>query len=321
MLSAATVTATPFEASVSVLGDGSTIDNTMRTPSQSVLKLKLRGGLGNQLFQFAFGYSLARKYGLLIELDASSFNSWRNTAHRSFELDHFAITNRRIAEQGIGELPPRPESRPTKRWNKKVHRLVEPWENRQIMTLPPGFDVYEVEGYWQSETFFQSYRAEIRKLLLAAARPPRNNSNGAADLVDKSVNVQIRRGDYVSNKATKAMHGVMGLDYFKRGLDHLALTVDIQQLQIFSDDREWCANNVDFGVAQTVVDSGPGASPGNELLLLAAGRNFIISNSTFGWWGAWMAQSDHKNVVAPERWHSVARRDRRPICPAEWKLL
>ena len=131
-----------------------------------------------------------------------------------------------------------------------------------------------------------------------------------------SVAIHIRRGDYFNNSKARNYHGILGEDYYKKSITYVKKKVKSPNFFIFSDDIELvkktlpCFNNKKFIFIDT-------KSSINDLYLMCNCRHFIIANSTFGWWGAWLSKNKHKIVCAPKRWVR-ARISTPDIIPENW---
>lgn len=114
-----------------------------------------------------------------------------------------------------------------------------------------------------------------------------------------SVSVHIRRGDYVQNKAAGDFHGICSLSYYQTAMKLLSDKFKQAHFYVFSDDLEWCRQNIRCEQSLTFVNLSNAAS---ELYLMSRCSHHIIANSSFSWWGAWLNPSPEKIVIAPQTW-------------------
>jgi hypothetical protein len=289
--------------------------------------VRLTGGLGNQLFQYATAFRLAHVSQSLLKLDVSSYI--RNP-HRTYALTLFNISSTRLADSE--ELRPfqgRERVRQLKHWlnQKKWLRSRWRWVKQPSLhyfmqeVLGLRGDIY-LDGIWQSEKYFQDIAPVIRaEFTLNDKLAGRNEIMARAILSTSAVSMHIRRGDYISNPATRSLHEVCSLDYYERALRLLTEVEPKPHIFVFSDDPGWVRENIRFPFPITVVDHNPPEQAHEDLRLMGLCRHHIIANSSFSWWGAWLCQYPDKTVFAPNRWFNTAESDVSDIVPSSWKLV
>ena len=131
--------------------------------------------------------------------------------------------------------------------------------------------------------------------------------------------LNVRRGDFVSISVANQHHGVCETDYFSRAVNIIGEKVSNPHLFIFSDDTEWCRANLRFEHPSTLVDHAyAGKKFGQHLQLMIMCQHYIISNSSFGWWAAWLNTNKKKIVCAPEKWFNTHDYDTKDVIPANW---
>lgn len=266
---------------------------------------RIDGGLGNQLFQVAFGMQLAKKHGSPLMLDLGSYAS--QPAH-GLMLDRFCLDAQTVDERTARRIPARYRGSDQ-----------NPWANwfqmnglKQVRERPFGFnqryltqstdDSYLV-GYWQSERFF----ADVREEVLAQFRPNSALSAPSERLREamaggKSIALHVRRGDYVNNATNASIYRNLGLEYYRQAvLDYLHANEDVS-LFIFSNDMAWCREHLDFECPTKYVDHTNSRTCHEDLWMMTAASCCVIANSTFSWWGAWLNQRPDKVVYAPDAW-------------------
>lgn len=287
---------------------------------------RLRGGLGNQLFQYAAGFRLATRHGAALRLDLTKFADFSHTTPRSYELGVFALSGAPATKREIaavtGEsrgwlwrrLAPRDPSIPTQAATEQ-HFHFDP----DVLALPDGV---LLDGYWQSERYFEDVSERLRQELAFRDPPAGRNAEMAATLAGaNAVSLHVRRGDYATNPTMTAMHGMCPIDYYERAVRFVADRVRDPVFFLFSDDPDWVRDHLKIREAMVVVDhNGPDA--GHEDLRLMSGcRHHILANSTFSWWGAWLDPRPEKIVVAPRRWFAVDTIDTTDLLPDGWIRL
>lgn len=224
--------------------------------------VELKGGLGNQMFQYAFAKSLSEHFHGELYIDTSKlFNSG---IKRKYMLQHMfgiqeLIDTNFVYNRKIEELNPY-----TFECEKNYYNHLEN-------------DSYHVVGYWQNENYFKIYESKIREIY----------QQKKISLNENSLLLQVRRTDFVSNHS----HEYCNLDWYKKALTYF----NDYSLYITSDDLDWCYTN--FKEHNPIFLDG---DLKNQFEIMVNCENFIISNSSFGWWGAWLSES--KKVVCPKIW-------------------
>ena len=268
---------------------------------------RLNGGLGNQLFQYAAGRALAFRLGVELVLDTSTLRRHNaRTTPRILELNRFRHVAKELPAHESRILP----------WLHRLPRFSKCWSPWQVCvergtTFQAGFtslaDQTYLVGYWQSHRYF----SEISSQLMSELQPVDDiglSSQAIVEQIDssESVALHVRRGDYVSLASAASFHGVLPLSYYQSALSHLRGQIIAPKVFVFSDDSDWCRANLSLESSAVVVDHNTGADAWQDLLLLARCRHHVIANSSFSWWGAWLADQRQMNmariVIAPNRW-------------------
>jgi len=283
-----------------------------------LITVKLSGGLGNQMFQYALGRNLAIRHKTPLALDISSYILGEGVTAREFLLSDFEIEANVVNHTGVST---RIASRI---WNKFEH-FVPYYLKREVRERGFEFDKNILKatnnscliGYWQSEKYFKEISSVIATdFRLKATSQWRNPRLLQVISGSNSVSVHFRRGDYVSNKEVMSVHGVCDLEYYTRALDALKKMEADVQLIIFSDGKEWVRENFKVDQRLHFVDNECTAS--EEIILMSMCKHNIIANSTFSWWGAWLNQNPDKVVIAPKNWFLSKERNSSDIIPETW---
>lgn len=285
------------------------------------------GGLGNQMFQYAAARALAEKHGSQVHLDLS----WFDTAHlvdapRHYELDRFSLKQSFINPKQYALVTEDDNSFRTKLYTYTKGRI----KPRVLMHKESGhgfderfFDLPDntlLEGYWQSEKYFVSVRDAI--LAGFSFKNPATGKNKALLSEIKGVNavsIHVRRGDYATTKAARDFHGLMGLDYYAEAIKRIRKRVPETSFFVFSDDPEWCKQNLKVPSPATYIDHNKDGA--EDMRLMTACKHHIIANSTFSWWAAWLNPNEDKLVYAPKHWFVNTDMDTGDILPANWEKL
>lgn len=268
------------------------------------------------MFQYAFGLFLSIKYNCPLYIDKSNYSG---TSHnREFALDIFENEARDIENLIRSDLLN----------EKQILVLKEQHFHFSKEALSPlrksdniNNIILLISGYWQSEKYFN----KIESILRSHFRFKRKLTGKWIDLqinilnVD-SIMVNVRRGDYLNHLD---IHGVVTIEYLQKAFNYIYQHVENPFFFIFSDDIRWCKENIEalenvFFVDDSFYDS----KFASYLQLMASCKHFIISNSTFAWWSAWLSSlSSNKIVIAPSKWFATATLDSKDILPETWIKL
>lgn len=293
--------------------------------------VKLFGGLGNQMFQYAAGRALACRTGKPLKLDISSYrwDTLREYRLGSFKIREDFATLEEIERWMAGS---RPDSLNV---YQRILRKLRPWHRQMVIrersfSFDPAFmkirgSCYLQEGYWQSEKYFKDYEEQIRKDFTFRDEPDETNRRVLEEIrSSNAVSLHIRRGDYVRNPKTRSVHGVLGLDYYRKAIGVMAKRVVRPKFFVFSDEIEWAKENLETGHPVTFVDHNREGKDVEDLRLMKHCRHHIIANSSFSWWGAWLNDDPEKLVIAPRNWFSekeMAQKDTSDLIPVGWKII
>lgn len=283
--------------------------------------VNLKGGLGNQMFQYALGRHLAVKNHTELKLTTKTLTAATAVGdiHRDFGLDAFALEQTMATDAEVATLK-KPDNCFTTLTNAFATRILR----RTTVTFAPKVlaqtgDIY-LDGYWQSPLFFNDIRPTLLKDF--SLRDPLPDSGAAfASNMDscQSVSVHVRRGDYASNPRVLKEFGVCSVAYYQSAIAAIRTRFPDAVFFVFSDDMEWVKRELPVGEGAVYVKHAD-ISDAQEMVLMSTCKHNIIANSSFSWWGAWLNQNPDKIVVAPTPWFETATFDAHLI-PSEWKQL
>ena len=293
---------------------------------------KICGGLGNQLFQFAAGYSLAKRLGEIHLLDISDYKSYR--LHNGFEIGNvFNIESEIASHDEVIRLlgnKVHPFLRKIHRKWRKISKykiidndsyITEPYHHYWSGIETISGDKY-LEGYWQSDKYFRAYEKDIKKQL--TFRNELDEKNIKYRLLMKktnSVGIHIRRGDYISSPATNKVMKVIELDYYKKAIAYINNNIYSPSFFIFSDDINWAKENFINVSNVEYIDHNKKENSYKDMHLLSCCKNYIIGNSTFSWWAAWLGRDSESIVIAPNKWFNDHLHNDRDLVPIDWTRL
>lgn len=294
--------------------------------------VKLMGGLGNQMFQYAAARRLSLKHGCALKLDLSCLSASSAVATpRSYELDHFCISAEIASPLDVSVFVGHSEQflknglkyllfkRDLAKPSGKVFQERHFQFNSALLDAPDN--VY-LDGYWQSEKYFMDTAEAIRKDFDFTQFSDEQNIR-LADIISKvqAVSIHVRRGDYVSNPAASAFHCTCPAAFFYAAMELVVQQVDNPHFFIFSDDIHWCRKNINSSYPITFLDHNGDDRAYEDLRLMSMCRHHITANSSFSWWGAWLNPRPDKIVIAPMRWFNDPTIDTSDLMPASWQRI
>lgn len=275
--------------------------------------VKMMGGLGNQLFQYAVGRALALRTHQRLAFDLEYY-----------EITPGADTKRRLELNQLGLEVPRATQRDLRRL-KEGHLFSLPilnkicdkfWRNSTAIVREDGEESIEsilslkgeayLVGYWQSERYFGDFSESIRSDIQLESDLDSSALALQNFILEKnSVSLHVRRGDYVKDLTTNAYHGTCTIDYYGSAMKLVESHCPMPEYFVFSDDINWCRENLRSDVPLHFIDNNMGQKSYRDLCLMRQCKHHIIANSSFSWWGAWLDTNPQKLVIAPKKWFQV----------------
>ena len=248
------------------------------------------GGLGNQMFQYAYARNLSILNKDEFYLDTSFYNHQVGVTPRVFSLNSF----------------------PKLSINLEIPTIVKP----KIITDNFVYDSQNIfkgdcflDGYWQSEKYFK----ESKNTIIDDFSPDNENKKKLLkkypQVNNNSISLHIRRTDYLTSNG---YHPVQTIDYYNKAIDILG---NYENIFIFSDDINWCKENLSFKNMLFVENN----TDVEDLWLMSLCKKNIIVNSSFSWWGAYLNKNKDKKVIAPSKWFGEGvNLNTHDIVPEEW---
>lgn len=244
------------------------------------------GGLGNQMFQYAFVLAL-RSRGHCVTIDTSIYNRFK--PHNGYELDSvFNINEFTTCKKGMHLL----YIRTLYYLNPTSIVFIDGGGYHPMILESPKRYLY---GYWQDERYF----ADIKKVICDVFKfnnIDNKNLSMAAEMRNcSSVSIHIRRGDYAAFGMT-----LLGEDYYKRAINSIKKRVKSPYFYLFSDDKEEAIKIVEqLGIDYKLVSQNIGKESYKDMFLMSQCRHNIIANSSFSWWGGYLNQNPDKILIYP----------------------
>jgi len=266
---------------------------------------------------------LAEIHNTALKIDISEFETYklqnyslgffniREVFATPEETEALTVLKQGPVKRSFAGLLNRPVIRPSSYVMEKFFHF-----DREILTLSDN--VY-LDGYWQSEKYFIDIESVIREeLTVKTLQKGKDRELGDTMSACESVSLHIRRGDYVSDPATNRIHGICGLDYYRRAVNEITRFVRDPHFFIFSDDHKWARDNLKLDNRTTFVDHNKADKNYEDLRMMGQCKHNIIANSTFSWWGAWLNENMDKIVIAPATWFHDKSRNAGDIIPDGW---
>ncbi len=289
-----------------------------------MIKIKLAGGLGNQMFQYAIGRSLSRKYNTELALDLSFLidRSYGDKfVYRDYYLDMFDISFDEVIEKWpLNKLL---INKIAQRYRINLPGVsVESQFHFDASKMKCGDDCYLV-GYWQSPKYFCDISETLRKDF-TFKKTIKPSSEVLMDRIrnTNAVCLNVRRTDYVGNK----LHEVCDVKYYHDALDLITRKIGERTVYVFSDDVEWCADNLKIYGDHVFVGHEHAHTTDFKnfdayLYMMSNCKHFIIPNSTFAWWAVWLNRGGGGIVIAPKRWFNDAKIITEELYDSNWIRL
>ena len=265
------------------------------------------------MFQYAAGQALARKKKAQLILDLSWFNQnfGPGSTARSYELDCFQLqrSTLKISSNyaiGLGSLFAKNYEEP--------HFHYDPG----FLHLPRHT---VLNGYFQSEKYFKGNRDILLREFVWKKEPQGKNLSLFREIQQTpgSISLHIRRSDYITNENAAKVHGITEMGYYKAGVKKIAQNINNPKFYIFSDEPEWCRQNLNLNhPTEYILNHGRGSE---DMRLMKECRHHIIANSSFSWWGAWLSKNPDKLVIAPKKWFSCQEKNTKDLIPDSWHRL
>ena len=285
------------------------------------ITIRPAGGLGNQLFSYACGYAVSARLGCPLYVDLANLTHQpRSETPRAFEL-HWLVRPEQLVS---GPFRPA-SSRVVRAARRRIGALASSSEftersfayDDRIERVTPGTTLH---GFFQSWRYFASTSDELRRDLLARAPSSQWSEAEGARLAELRpwIAVHVRRGDYTQPKNLR-YHGLLSADYYQGAIAALIRQVPEAAVVVFSDDTgqaESILRHV-HDVAHFVV--APKNSHAMESVVLMSNADAVVTaNSSFSWWGAWLADPTRTPAVAPAPWFRSGTNDESDLCPPQW---
>ncbi len=287
-----------------------------------MILVELNGGLGNQLFQYAAGLSLALHHNVELKVNTTSFSEPNAIVgtQRHFELGNFEYAPAVASKDEIDDFLNQ------SKLDNYFEKILPFYRRRIYKERRVSFDknfyhskknIY-LKGNRQSEKYFIRHSTYIReKLKFKGFVIEKVEKYGIAFRNTESVAIHIRRGDYLTDIAMDVL-GLIPIDHYLKAFEYLSSQIQIQKAYIFSDDIEWAEKNLRLNVDTEYVSGKITSTSIEDFYLISQCKHQIIANSSFSWWAAWLNPNPNKIVIAPKKWFNNAPYDTKDLIPESW---
>lgn len=283
----------------------------------------LQGGLGNQMFQYAFYLAIKHNNSYVY---CDNYLVTKNNDHNGYELKRvFSIDTKKsfktyLTAKILNRLH-----------NKKKDRVIKILSHFGINlitdTIPSIFipeiitpqkkKHYYYLGYWQTEKYFKHIESQVKSVFIFNTDILSVKSKQMAQEIKNclSVSIHIRRGDYLQAKYFKLYGNICTLEYYQKAISIVSQKYNNCHFFIFSDDIEWTKTNFS-SIPATFIDFNKGQDSWQDMYLMSLCQHNIIANSSFSWWAAWLNSNQNKTVICPSKFLNTNQES--DIIPENW---
>lgn len=294
------------------------------------------GGLGNQMFQYAFALALQEKWKEEVKIDTHHYNyvfskhfHGNNFYHNGFEINNI-FPSAGLKKASVWDILKVSYYIPNFALSRIARKLLP---KRRYEFIQDSKDSYVFdnrvfsqnrykyyEGYWMSAHFLFPYRDTIREAYkFNPFTCAQNKKYEILLLKENSVTIHVRRGDYLNSTN---MQNICTLDYYRKAIKLIKKEIDNPTFFIFSNEIDWCKENFkdDFeDVEVHFVTNNKGSESYRDMQLMSLARCNILANSSFSWWGAFLNERANQIVIAPSKW--INNMNAEEIYHEEWIKL
>lgn len=295
--------------------------------------VQIRGGLGNQMFQYAFAVALTQRFpNDEVYIDTHLYKypvvksyKGNNFYHNGFEIDNI-FPNAQLPIANWFQVAKVSYYFPNYLVSRAIRKVFHPRQGEYVQEDYNAF-LYEprvmeehnftyYDGYWQSYKYFDKYKQKIWDTFQFTPFDTSENNELAKQLnSSNSVTIHIRRGDYLNHLQYQ---NICTLDYYRKCIIEAKKVIDFPSFYIFSNDQEWCKQNLSDlfeGSPVSFITNNRGKNSYRDMQLMSLARCNILANSSFSWWGAYLNQRENHIVYTPQKWVNIPCDD---VCCKEW---
>lgn len=269
-----------------------------------MIVVRIIGGLGNQMFQYAFYKCLKEKYEN-VKCDIQGYEKYK--LHNGFDLEN--VFDIQLDKASIAEIEQLTNSYKTNIISKVIRKVFGDKsshivENKFELNLMQSNKNYYLDGYWQTEKYFGGQH-ELRKDF--KFKEDSNHTYVQTEEMIKSsnsVSLHVRRGDYLGNNTYAQLDEL----YYIKAINLIQSQITDPVFFVFSDDLTWVKENLIHRLganAKIIYPENKESSVQIDLKMMSLCKHNIIANSSFSWWGAWLNNNHDKMIVMPKKWYTI----------------
>lgn len=296
--------------------------------------VKILGGLGNQMFQYAFFLSI-QKRNKNSKIDLTDFTHYG--LHQGFELSKVFNIDLEGVVASVQEVNKVKDNSMFFRIRKKLGFFI--FGNPNIFLknshfIQPNFSEYRninnlenpsyLEGYWQTERYFKDYKQDILDIFNWTDISQKNLEVIEKMETENSVAIHIRHFDKPKNLRQliyyfrlRMVWRICSKEFYLKSMDYFTSNTKNPVFYICTDNISWVKRNLPTSIKYKIIDWNRNEDSHFDMLLMSKCKHNIISMSSFSWWSAWLNQNPNKIVIAPKRWAPRFEKDLN-IIPKEW---
>ena len=286
--------------------------------------VKILGGLGNQMFQYALAVSLKKKFpNESVKIDTSCFHGY--PLHNGYELERlFNVSIPHASYREIAKL-----AYPFYHYRLwQIGKRILPQRQTMVSEKPNGEYDNSIlstigscyyDGYWQNEKYFIGVKEEIVKAFTPKNIDAKNECYAQMLSACNSVSLHVRRGDYVKNPL---YGGICDEEYYVSAIKNILEQTYVEFFCVFSNDIDWCKRHLLKLVENKpieYVDWNTKSDSYKDMYLMSHCRHNIIANSSFSWWGAWLNCNKNNIVICPRKWNNI--KNAKFEIPEKWQTI
>lgn len=293
--------------------------------------VRLKGGLGNQMFQYAFGRKISLMKNIPVKFDISYFEN-DVVYNRHYELNHFNVIENIASPEEVNQFIYGKFKRGLSGFALKcIDKSLPNYKRRVVKQTKKVFDplIFKAsdntyfDGYWGNENYFKDIATTIRKEFMLKEKLDDKNLEIKKYIMSvNAVSIHIRRNDYLTEEGAKSTFVVCAREYYENAIQRICAIVDSPHFFIFTQDYDWAEKNFKQNLPITIVKNNEGYK---DLELMKYCKHHIIANSSFSWWGAWLNENQGKIIIAPKIWYNKksyqTMYEKGDLIPREWIKL
>lgn len=273
-----------------------------------MIVVKLIGGLGNQMFQYAAARALALEKKQALQININSYKSYKI---QNYSLNHFDI------QASVYKKPNKVIAKLKHLFLSTTYYLENEFQFNPDFFSLKGRSIL-LEGFFQSEKYFLKYR----KVLLDDFQIVSNLKSITKETItrmsqENSVSIHVRRGDYLQHE----IHNTDKTIYYEQAIERIKSSINNPVFYLFSDDMNWVKENFHINGNVHYIDFNDDATNYEDMKLMSSCKHNIIANSSFSWWSAWLNTNPDKIVIAPKKWFNSEERNYSDVIPTAWIKL